>query len=171
MSTQLQTFTFTLGEIAHAIRVVLKDDGPWFNAGDICAILDFGNSRQAVDSHVDQDDVQRLDVIDNIGRTQAANHVNEPGLYSLILGSRKPEAKPFKRWVTHEVLPAIARTGIYADAGNRMGETLGQATGEQIHIERDPVSLELAQSVQALAGLVAGMQEALRGATERSPAP
>ena len=63
---------------------------------------------------MDGDDVQKMDTIDSLGRTQRANHVNESGLYSLILGSRKPEAKRFKKWVTSEVLPAIRKTGSYS---------------------------------------------------------
>jgi len=96
------------------MRVTLADDGqPWFNAIDVCAVLDFGNPYQALATHVDVDDLQKLEVIDSLGRVQQANHVNESGLYSLILGSRKPQARRFKRWVTSEVLPTIRRTGSY----------------------------------------------------------
>ncbi|GHD82108.1 Bro-N domain-containing protein [Vogesella fluminis] len=103
---------------AHAVRVQVDDLGlPWFNASDICSVLEFGNPRQAIESHVDPDDVQKLDVIDNLGRTQRANHVNESGLYALILGSTKDAAKRFKRWVTSEVLPAIRKTGAYSAPG------------------------------------------------------
>ena len=103
---------------AHALRVQVDDLGlPWFNASDICSVLEFGNPRQAIESHVDPDDVQKLDVIDNLGRTQRANHVNESGLYALILGSTKDAAKRFKRWVTSEVLPAIRKTGGYTVSG------------------------------------------------------
>jgi prophage antirepressor-like protein len=102
---------------SHEVRVVLGDNGePWFNANDVCAALSFGNARQALDSHVDPDDVQKLDTIDSLGRTQQVNHLNESGLYSLILGSTKPEAKKFKRWVTSEVLPSIRKTGKYEAA-------------------------------------------------------
>jgi len=90
-----------------------SDDHPWFNAQDICTALEFGNPRQALDSHVDEDDVQKLDVIDELGRTQKANYINESGLYALIFGSTKEAAKTFKKWVTSEVLPAIRKTGHY----------------------------------------------------------
>ncbi|KVG09868.1 Bro-N domain-containing protein [Burkholderia thailandensis] len=100
---------------AHAVRVHVDDAGqPWFNANDVCAVLEFGNPRQAVESHVDDDDVQKLDTIDSLGRAQRTNHVNESGLYALILGSTKDAAKRFKRWVTSEVLPAIRKTGSYS---------------------------------------------------------
>lgn len=96
------------------IRVVLGADGePWFNATDVCGALEMGNPRQALESHVDSDDVQKLDIIDSLGRAQRANHVNESGIYALILGSTKSAAKEFKRWVTYEVLPSIRKNGAY----------------------------------------------------------
>ncbi|POR47083.1 BRO family protein [Paraburkholderia eburnea] len=98
---------------AHAVRVHIDDAGqPWFNANDVCTVLEFGNPRQAVESHVDDEDVQKLDTLTPGGR-QRQNHVNESGLYALILGSTKDAAKRFKRWVTSEVLPAIRKTGSY----------------------------------------------------------
>ena len=98
-----------------AVRVVTGDAGePWFNANDVCAILEYGNARQALDSHVDSEDVQKLDTLGSAGGVQLANHINESGLYALILGSTKPEAKRFKRWVTSEVLPSIRKTGSYS---------------------------------------------------------
>ena len=99
----------------HALRVQVDDSSqPWFNANDVCEALQLGNARQALESHVDADDVQKLDTIDSLGRTQRANHVNESGLYALILGSTKDAAKRFKRWVTSEVLPSIRKTGTYS---------------------------------------------------------
>jgi prophage antirepressor-like protein len=99
----------------HALRVQVDDASqPWFNANDVCEALQLGNARQALESHVDADDVQKMDTIDTLGRTQRANHVNESGLYALILGSTKDAAKRFKRWVTTEVLPSIRKTGAYA---------------------------------------------------------
>lgn len=103
---------------AHAVRVQVDDAGlPWFNANDVCDALEMGNPSQAIKSHVDADDLQKLEVVDNLGRTQRANHVNESGLYALILGSTKDAAKRFKRWVTGEVLPAIRKTGAYSVPG------------------------------------------------------
>lgn len=98
---------------AHAVRVHVDHAGqPWFNANDVCTVLEFGNPRQAVESHVDDEDVQKLDTLTPGGR-QRQNHVNESGLYALIIGSTKDAAKRFKRWVTSEVLPAIRNTGSY----------------------------------------------------------
>lgn len=100
---------------AQAVRIQVDNLGrPWFNASDVCSALEYGNPRQAIESHVDPDDVQKLDTIDNLGRAQRTNHLNESGLYALIMGSTKEAAKRFKRWVTSEVLPTIRNTGSYA---------------------------------------------------------
>ena len=65
---------------AHAVRVQIDELGlPWFNATDVCDALEMGNPSQAIKSHVDADDLQKLEVIDSLGRTQRANHVNESG--------------------------------------------------------------------------------------------
>ena len=99
---------------AHAVRVQVDDHGlPWFNASDVCDALEMVNPSQAIKSHVDAEDLQKLETLTAGGR-QRQNHVNESGLYALILGSTKDAAKRFKRWVTSEVLPAIRKTGGYA---------------------------------------------------------
>jgi prophage antirepressor-like protein len=115
MANSLNIFAFD----SAALRVVRDEAGtPWFNAGDLCAVLGYSNARDAVANHVDEDDVAKHDAIDTIGRTQSVNHVNESGMYALIFGSTKPEAKKFKRWVTSEVLPALRQTGRYEAQGN-----------------------------------------------------
>jgi hypothetical protein len=102
---------------AHAVRVQVDDQGqPWFNATDVCEALEMGNPSQAIKSHVDAEDLQKLETLTAGGR-QRQNHVNESGVYALILGSTKDAAKRFKRWVTHEVLPSIRKTGSYAVPG------------------------------------------------------
>ena len=94
------------------VRVVTDEQGsPWFVAADVCAALGLPDTHKAV-CRLD-DDEKGVASIHTPGGVQSMTTVNEPGLYSLILGSRKPEAKRFKRWVTHEVLPAIRRTGHY----------------------------------------------------------
>lgn len=90
------------------IRVVEKDSEPWFVAVDVCDILDLSNPTIAV-SRLDNDERAKF----NLGRQGDATIVNEPGLYTLILGSRKPEAKAFKRWITHDIIPAIRKYGAY----------------------------------------------------------
>jgi prophage antirepressor-like protein len=98
---------------SHSLRVQTDEQGnPWFNANDVCAALEMANPRDALAKHVDEEDVAKRDT-PTAGGVQPVNHLNESGLYALILGSNKPEAKRFKRWVTSEVLPSIRKTGRY----------------------------------------------------------
>jgi anti-repressor protein len=90
------------------IRVIEKNNEPWFVAKDVCEVLELTNPTVAI-GRLDTDEVAKF----NLGRQGETNLINEYGLYSLILGSRKPEAKKFKRWITHEVIPSIRKTGIY----------------------------------------------------------
>ena len=91
------------------IRVIERDGEPWFVAADVCNVLDLSNPTIAV-SRLDEDERAKF----NLGRQGDATIVNEPGLYTLVPGSRKPEAKAFKRWITHEVIPTIRKTGAYS---------------------------------------------------------
>lgn len=93
------------------VRMVIRDGEPWWVAKDVCDILGLGNSRMALERL--EADEKGVSLIDTPGGPQQVQVVNEPGLYVLILASRKPEAKAFKRWVTHEVLPSIRETGGY----------------------------------------------------------
>ena len=114
------------------LRVMTDEQGvPWFVAADVCGALDLPDTHKAV-SRLD-DDERSTTAIHTPGGVQSMTTVNEPGLYSLILGSRKPEAKRFKRWVTHEVLPAIRRTGRYAMLGAQAAPQPRQLP-EGIHI-------------------------------------
>ncbi|CDQ39499.1 phage antirepressor [Virgibacillus salexigens] len=90
------------------LRIIEMDNEAWFVANDVCKILDIKNTTQAV-AKLDNDERS----IFNIGRQGKTNVVNEYGLYNLVLGSRKPEAKQFKRWITHEVIPSIRKHGAY----------------------------------------------------------
>lgn len=96
-----------------SLRVVMRGGEPWFVAADVCRALAIGNVADAV-GRLD-DDEKGVDSIDTPGGKQRASVVSESGLYSLILGSRKPEARAFQRWVTHDVLPSIRRTGSYGN--------------------------------------------------------
>ena len=125
------------------VRTVKRDDTVWFVAIDVCKCLGIKNTRDALkkvdieDKGVSNTDTLKKDgvisndviskdgvgntdvtITDSIGRVQKMNLVNESGLYSLIMLSRKPEAKAFKRWITSEVLPSIRKTGAYAAARN-----------------------------------------------------
>lgn len=90
------------------IRIVEKDGEPWFVAVDVCDILGLSNPTIVV-SRLDKDERAKF----NLGRQGDSTIVNEPGLYTLILGSRKPEAKAFKRWITHDIIPSIRKYGAY----------------------------------------------------------
>lgn len=94
-----------------AVRAVTLEGEPWFVAADVCRALGLGNSSMAI-SKLDEDE-RTLISIEGASNGLPVNAVNEPGLYSLVLGSRKPEAKAFKRWITHEVIPEIRKTGGY----------------------------------------------------------
>lgn len=108
MSNEIQRFDFK----GSALRTMTDEAGePWFVAKDVCDILEISNPSDAL-KRLDDDERSRF----NLGRQGETNIVNEAGLYALVLGSRKPEAHEFKRWVTHEVLPQIRRTGGYIPA-------------------------------------------------------
>lgn len=96
------------------IRAVSENGEPWFVAKDVCDALGISKYRDAV-SRLDADERGSV-LVDTLGGAQEANTVSEPGFYKLVMRSRKPEAKAFQRWVTHEVLPAIRRDGGYMAA-------------------------------------------------------
>lgn len=93
------------------IRTLTIDGEPWFVAADVCKALELGNPSMTVE-RLDADE-KGISSIDTLGGKQRMAIINEPGLYSVILRSRKPEAKAFKRWITHEVIPAIRKHGGY----------------------------------------------------------
>jgi len=127
------------------VRTVTKDGEVWFVAKDVCEVLEIGNPSDVV-RRLDNDEVDSIEVIDSLGRKQTANIVNEPGLYNLILGSRKPEAKQFKRWVTHDVLPAIRQTGVYAAPGT---DVAALVAGQQKLMEMQQETLKILASLTA----------------------
>ena len=107
MNQQLAPFDFE----GRQVRIVTDAQGePWFVAADVLSTISL--DRKALERL--DDDEKGVNSIHTPGGVQEMTTVNEPGLYALVLGSRKAEAKRFKRWVTHEVLPAIRKTGSYA---------------------------------------------------------
>ena len=107
MTESLVPFSFD----GRAVRVLVRDGDPWFVAADVCRALEIGNPSDAI-RRLDAD--ERTLVSIEGGPPGGTNLVSEAGLFSLVLGSRKAEAKAFKRWVTHDVLPSIRRTGAFA---------------------------------------------------------
>lgn len=96
------------------IRIIEDQDGtPWWVAKDVCGVLGFKNYRDALSNHLDEDEKGVVSA-DTPGGKQELLTVNESGLYTLILKSAKPEARPFRKWVTSEVLPSIRKTGSYS---------------------------------------------------------
>ncbi len=139
--SNLQQFAFN----SQSVRVVSVNDDPWFVATDVCEILEIGNVSQAL-SRLDED--EKNTIILNDGKRGNPNTaiISESGLYSLTLGSRKPQAKDFKRWVTREVLPTIRKTGKY--------EAFPQVT--------DAIAPALPQNfIEALKGLIKSEEEKL----------
>ena len=96
-----------------SIRTLTINGEPYFVRCDVAEILGYSNSRKALADHVDEED-KGVTKCDTLGGTQEMTVINESGLYGLILGSKLPTARKFKRWVTSEVLPAIRRHGVYA---------------------------------------------------------
>lgn len=97
------------------VRTIIIEGEPWFVGKDVAMTLGYGNTKDALARHVDSED--RMDGVvipDPIGRPQKPVLINESGVYSLILSSKLPNAKHFKRWVTSEILPAIRKNGFYA---------------------------------------------------------
>lgn len=142
MSTNLIPFTYQ----DQPVRVIEKDGEPWFVASDALEILSVDRtSLRGLD-----DDEKGVDSIHTPGGTQGVTIVSEAGLYSLILRSRKPEAKTFKRWVTHDVLPSIRKTGSYVAPVSRE-QQLAQAVvlAQQVIAEQDQKVRELTPKAQS----------------------
>lgn len=95
------------------VRVVVKDGEPWFVGKDVAEVLGYAASRNAIARHIDMEDKQDAPFQCDLGGTQVMTIINESGLYSLILRSKLPQARQFKRWVTSEVLPSIRKHGGY----------------------------------------------------------
>ena len=101
------------------VRTVVIDDEPWFVGKDVAAALGYENPQKALRDHVDNEDKKMGErnvtpsIKDSLGREQYPVFINESGLYSLVLSSKLPTAKAFKRWITHDVIPAIRKTGGY----------------------------------------------------------
>lgn len=93
------------------VRTLNIENEPWFVAADVCKALEIGNPTDAM-RRLDADE-RTLVSIEGASNGLSVNAVNEPGLYTLVLGSRKPEAKAFKRWITHDVIPSIRKNGGY----------------------------------------------------------
>lgn len=106
---EMQVFNYKSSQV----RTVEINSEPWFVLKDVCAILGIANHKMTA-QRLDMDEVSQTYLTDSLGRKQETSIINESGLYNVILRSDKPEAKPFRKWVTSEVLPSIRKTGSYA---------------------------------------------------------
>lgn len=132
------------------VRTVSKNGEPWFMAADVCRVLELDNVSQAL-SRLDEDEKYTTLISNESAATgqSLAAFVNEPGLYALILGSRKPQAKEFKRWVTHEVIPSIRKYGVYATDELLANPDVMIAVLQELKAERERAkTLQLTAAVQ-----------------------
>jgi prophage antirepressor-like protein len=147
MANDLQIFKYVNN---NEIRTISKNNDVWFVAKDVCDVLEIKNSRDAI-SRLDSDEKGVVST-DTLGGKQELTVVNEPGLYTLILGSRKQEAKQFKRWITHNVLPTIRKTGgyvsnedmflqTYLPHADEQTKTMFRATLETVRKQNEQISL------------------------------
>lgn len=113
MNTEIQTFNFNNA----MLRTLTDENGdPWSVGKDVATILGYTNPRKALTDHVDDEaKTNKVTIRDSIGREQNPTVINESGLHPLVLGSKLPTAKRFKRWITHEVLPSIRKHGTKTD--------------------------------------------------------
>lgn len=103
--------TFTNPQFGN-LRTVIRNDEPWFVAKDVATALGYKQTAKAVREHVDNED-KGVSILDTPGGKQSVTIINEPGVYALIMSSKLPSAHSFKRWVTHDVIPSIRKTGAY----------------------------------------------------------
>lgn len=144
------------------VRTLVIDGQPYFVGKDVAEILGYANTRDALSKHVDSEDKNTVAIHDGIKRGNPNQTViNESGLYSLILGSKLPQAKEFKRWVTSEVLPAIRKTGAYQAKPKdnypipaTYGEALQLAADLQKKVEHDKPKVDYYDSQMRNPGLM-----------------
>ena len=127
------------------VRTVTVNDTPYFVGKDVAEILGYAKARNALSTHVDSEDALKWGVMDELGRKQETTIINESGLYSLILSSKLPQAKEFKRWVTSEVLPTIRKNGMFATDELLDNPDFAIATLQRLKEEREAKKLLEAQ--------------------------
>nr|WP_138500989.1 BRO family protein [Nostoc sp. PA-18-2419] len=125
--TNLSVFNFE----SHDIRFVGTADNPWWVASDICKVLAIANVSDAV-AKLDNDE-KLVSLIPTSGQNREVLCINESGLYSLVLTSRKPQAKRFKKWLTSEVIPAIRKTGSYSSIAESQQSQLPAVTQSRLN--------------------------------------
>ncbi|GAA4358138.1 hypothetical protein GCM10023165_52780 [Variovorax defluvii] len=126
LAPAMDTFTFAVTDtIIISLRSIMRDGEPWFIAKDVCDALGYVNASKALADHVEPEDWSNV----SLGQRGlgSVNIISEPGLYSLISGSKKPEAKAFKRWVMRDVLPTIRKQGAYIQGADKLSPAAQEA--------------------------------------------
>ena len=138
------------------IRTVTIDGAIWFVARDVALALGYAKPQNAIAANVEEDDALKQGITDALGRTQETTIINESGLYSLIMSSKLPTAKAFKRWVTSEILPSIRKTGGYQQRALTPNEMFMLQAQINVENEKRITELEsrLAESDRRLAETV-----------------
>ena len=161
---ELRTWNFE----DHEVRTVEIDGEPWFVGKDVATVLGYQNGSKALSDHVDEEDKLNNESLSSLGQ-RGGWLINESGLYSLILSSKLPNAKAFKRWVTSEVLPSIRKTGSYTyqranpneekalqiqemDTRIRMSEQFLKLAEIETTLSKNYRDILISKSVEALAG-------------------
>lgn len=161
---ELRTWNFE----DHEVRTVEIDGEPWFVGKDVTTVLGYQNGSKALSDHVDEEDKLNNESLSSLGQ-RGGWLINESGLYSLILSSKLPNAKAFKRWITSEVLPAIRKTGSYTyqranpneekalqiqemDTRIRMSEQFLKLAEIETTLSKNYRDILISKSVEALAG-------------------
>lgn len=154
---QLRVFNFNEFEV----RIIERDGQPWWVGKDVCDVLELTDARKSI-SLLDEDERNIIPVTDALGRQQETYIINEPGLYSLILRSRKPEAKAFKRWIVHEVLPSIRKTGSYS-INPRQEEASAKLQNAQARLQNAQANLlkEKTKQGQLIAKVIVNLKKAI----------
>ena len=134
-----------------SVRTILLNNEPWFCIKDICDILGLTNPT-VVTQRLDEDEVTKFNLGSKVGIT---NFTNESGLYTLILRSDKPEAKPFRKWITSEVIPAIRKTGKYEEKPMTSAQYLLQQAQWMVEAENRMNNIEndAAQTRQSIGNM------------------
>ena len=145
------------------VRTVQIDGEPWFVLADICRELEISHVKDTA-TRIDEDDLGQTEVIDRMGRSQKVWIINESGLYTVILRSDKPQAKPFRKWVTSVVLPSIRKTGSYSVQQSNAFENLSPQLQVLIQMETRQKQIEARQAEQATA--LAGLEQKLQNTCE-----
>ena len=130
------------------VTVLMIDGNPWWVAKDVCNVLGICNTGDAV-SRLDDDERNTIGITDGIGNP-LKNIINESGLWSLVLTSRKPEAKAFKKWLTSEVIPSLRKTGSYSIAPPAPPKELTRLEILQMAVETEKVNQELTKQIEDL---------------------